>query len=202
MRRLLIPLVVCFCACACADRVINTPTGYTLQPGEFRLDYHRSGTKFQDQNAYAAVGVIPYLEFGLQYEDFDHARPQATFDAQYSLIQPYPDLLPGVSVGMLDVLNLTERGRVVFLAATFQFNLTESWSYRERINLTIGAGTGLRGAFMSLNWPIYTRLAFIAEHDSRDLSAGFDFEPVAGFGIRALVRNNKPEYGIQIRRIF
>lgn len=193
--------LICF-SIALADRTIDTPTGYTLRPGEFRLDYRESGSGLKDRESFGTVGVLPFLELGFDYQAFDKQRSRGTVNAQYSLIQPYPDLLPGISVGVLDILNRTDRGRVIFVAATYQFNLVETWVNHERINLTVGAGTGLRGAFANLYWPLYTHVAFLAEHDSRHFKVGIDLEPVAGLAFRATVQDGLPQFGIQVRRIF
>ncbi len=184
-----------------ADRNISTPTAYTLQPGEFRLDYDRDGSDPRSET-YAVFGVLPYVEVGLNYVDTPSLSNHAGVNVQYSVVQPYPDLLPGVSVGVLDLFNTTRRGRVVYAAATFQINLVERWTQRERINVTIGAGTNLHGAFFNLYWPMYTHVAFIADHDSRVLSVGIDLEPISGVAFRAVIQDNHPLYGIQIRRIF
>lgn len=203
MNRLTLGTVALFFfSAAHADRVFWTPTGYTLRPGEFRLDYSAMGSDQKEHGAFAVLGVVPFLEFSIRFDDRLAAAPEAGIDFQYSLIQPYPDLFPGISVGVLDAMNATERGTVLFLAATFQINLVEPWVFRERISLTLGGGTKLRGGFFSIHWPLHTNVAFLAEHDSISLTAGFEAEPIAGLALRVSFRDGHPVYGLQVRRIF
>ncbi|MCH8273999.1 MAG: hypothetical protein IH851_04345 [Armatimonadetes bacterium] len=196
-------LLVATVTTAHADRVVFLPTGYTLQPGEIRVEFLRETRTPAQTLVYVQAAVMPFLEVQGVWEDLPGSGAAASLNVQYSITQPFPDVLPGVSVGVLDLLGETGAGFSLFTAITWQTGIFSNWATTESANITIGYGTGrFRGAFVALELPMFQGVTFIGEHDSRELIAGLEFEPVNGIALRVLVRERGPLIGVQFRRKF
>ncbi|MCL6623783.1 MAG: hypothetical protein K6T17_04075, partial [Fimbriimonadales bacterium] len=132
------------------DQIFFLPTGYTLQPQEVRFLW-LSPTKAQREKvALIGVGVVHNWEVNGLWEEKKSGDKTVSLNIQHSIVQPYPDLFPGISVGVLDLFNETEEGRSFYVAGTWQTLIYTDWATTERGSFTVGVGTKrFRGAFVA-----------------------------------------------------
>lgn len=149
------------------------------------------------------AGVLPFLEVQAVQETMA-GDETLSINVQYGVVQPFADAAPGISIGVLDLLNQTDLGRSPFIAMTWQFNTYADWATKERASFTLGGGLGgLRdGAFVGVELPLFKRTNFVGEYDRRAITAGFDIEASKGVAVRALFREGAPIIGVQVRRRF
>ncbi len=194
-----------------ADQVFFLPTGYTLQPSEVRISWLSQTDAMRKQTAIIGAGITWGWEVNGIWEKSKSQSKTVSLNIQHSIVQPYPDLFPGISVGILDILNETKEGRSFYVAGTWQTNIYTDWATDERGSITVGAGTKrFRGAFVSLYLPLYRRLSLLGEHDSRNLLVGFElipFQSVKGekdawLGLRVVFSQGGTSLGFQLRRSF
>jgi hypothetical protein len=200
----MLPLLV-FAGTARADRVIIVPTADTLLWGEARLEYSGRLAHFEEGWARLDAGLGGFFEVQAYYEDLgETSRKRGTFNLQYGVIQPFPDKVPGIAVGVMDVLNETEIGRSLYVAVTWEFNVYSDWAERERATITIGGGVGgLDGrGLVGFSVPLFKHVAAIGDYDTRALTGGLDVEPAEHIGLRLVFREGRPFFGLQLRRLF
>ncbi len=189
---------------ATADRIISMPTAYTIQRGEAKVELMGFGEGLRYGWLRVDAQVLPFVEVQAYGLRMPGDRERFSLNAQYSILQPFPDLIPGVSVGALDITNDGDIGRSAYVALTFVSNVYSDWAEMERISLTLGAGFGGigEGVFVGLHLPMFRRVAFIGEYDTRRITAGFDFEAIRDVGVRLVFRDGQPAIGLQFRNLF
>ena len=197
LRGFLVITIVAISARGIADWTIDFPSAYTLRSGEVRLEYREVSGKSRDEWI-LNCGILPFFEIRIKSSDAQQV------DFQYSITQPYPEVAPGIAIGIFDAFDKGETGRSIYVATTFQFNVVADWSKRERGNLTIGIGTGelRKGAFVGVSMPIFPRTILLAEIFKKHQTIGLDLELTKGVGIRAMVRDGIPSFSIQFRRLY
>ncbi|MEM4408310.1 MAG: hypothetical protein QXI19_06165 [Candidatus Caldarchaeum sp.] len=165
----------------------------------------------RERFAIIGVGAIRNWEINGMLKSSQSQFKTFSLNIQHSIVQPYPDLFPGISIGILDLFNETKEGMSLYVAGTWQTNIYTDWATDERGSITIGTGTKrFRGAFVSLYLPIYRRVSLLGEHDSRDLLVGFEFVPIKNtdsskdlwIGLRVVFSNDGTSLGFQLRRSF
>lgn len=205
MNRLLaICLFTLNVAAACADRVVTMPSAYAIQKDEAKAEVLTFGKDLQFGWIRLDAQVIPFVEVQAYASKLPGQRQSVSLNAQYTIIQPFADLMPGLSVGIFDATNETEIGRSLYVAATFVSNIYSDWAEAERISLTIGGGIGglRRGLFVGLQVPMVRHVEFIGEYDTKRITAGIDVEAIPNMGVRILFRGGQPMLGLQFRRLF
>ncbi len=182
-----------FPAFCCADWISRFPTALTLQPNEFRIDYSIRNDSFQDEWK-INFGLLPFLEARLTQHN------STNVDLQYSITQPFPEVAPGLAVGIRDLTHTPE----FYFAATFQYNIVSTWAKKERATFTFGTGTGKlrKSAFVSASVPIFPKVTLLTEWFGKSQMFGIDFEPIKGIGLRASIQDQLPLFSIQYRRLF
>jgi hypothetical protein len=189
---------------AFADRVVSMPSAYAIQKGEAKAEILAFGKDLQFGWIRLDAQVAPFVEVQAFASRLPDQRQAVSLNAQYTIIQPFADLMPGLSVGIFDVTNETEIGRSLYVAATFVSNIYSDWAEAERISLTIGGGIGgmRRGLFVGLQVPMFRHVEFIGEYDTKRITAGIDIEAAPNIGARILFRGGQPMLGLQFRRLF
>lgn len=197
LRAAILIIIVTLFGQAYSDWNVDFPTAYTLRSGEARIDY-RTISGNSENEWLANFGLLPFLECSIQSGD------NTRVNFQYSITQPYPEVAPGLAVGVLDAFDEGEAGRSLYIAATFQFNIVSNWAKRERANISLGIGTGelRKGAFVGLSLPIFPCTTVLAEFFGKKQTIGLDIELIRGLGFRAMVRDGLPSFAIQFRRLF
>lgn len=193
--RLVAWLLVAFLARdAVADRLILTPTGTKVPYGTVRPEGLWELGHAKRVRAFVAVGLSQSFDAELLLDDWA-SRGTASFSFSYNYMVPVVDLAPGVSIGMVDVLDRTEFGRSVFVAVTHRIGLIGDFVGDLPAELTLGARTG-RGAFVGFMLPVAPQVRILAEHDAIRATAGVELRPVPGLAVRYLFQSSQNLVGL------
>lgn len=164
---------------AAADRLLFIPTGKKLPQGTVRGEWLFDGGDRERNRFYLGAGVTRNLEF--EFLTFSPAVSGGnrldSLNLSYNYVDPVVGFVPGLTLGVRDLLNRSE-GRALFLATTYRIGLVGDYNSDTPAELTLGVGTKpYRGAFVGVTLPFTATFRVIAEHDSRDLRAGFELKP-------------------------
>jgi len=164
-----------------------------------RLEFLVFGEETEKSLSFVQMGILPFMELQIVREEFPGEKPSASANFIYSISQPIPDYFPGVAVGILDILNETENERSFFAALTWQSIVYSDWAENESSSFTIGIGTGKLkdGIFINTSLPLYKRITFFGEYDTKIMIAGFDITALENITIRLAFRDGHPLFGFQ-----
>ena len=203
-RGVLLFLCSVFPAFLSADTIYFQPTGYTLQPGEWKITYLLKGDAKKETLISLQSALVPFVDVLVFRENFNAGSADFGFNIQYSVSQPFPDYAPGIAVGVLDAFNKTQSGRSFFIAITWQNNIFSEWAVKERSTFTIGAGTGKqeRNLFVNVKLPLYKYLSFITELDSKGVLAGLEVNWTKDFATQMIFIKGEPHFGVTFGKSF
>lgn len=188
---------------ASADTIVTTPTAYSLQAGEFQLEYLSYVKDNSRWFGSLEFSVGSFIEIRATYEDLPASGRAASMDVQYGITQPIPEYAPGLAVGIMDVFDETDRGISPYVAFTSQLNIYSEWAKKERAQFTLGFGIGgIRGLFLNFYLPVFRGISLFGEHDTHARLLGIEVEPAKGLVFRAMSRDSDTLIGIQFRRMF
>jgi hypothetical protein len=178
-------------ATAQADRLFMVPTGTKVHLGTVRFETMFEQAKSGSRRDSVATAVGQSFDFELVSDRMGSRRGGGTFDFSYNFAFPVPDVSPGISVGMRDVLNRTVDGRGLYAAATFKYGQMDPFNSNSPAEVTVGAGMGaFRGAFVGFLLPVTDRFRLIAEHDSRRITAGVELRPIPAVSLKWMHRQD------------
>lgn len=186
-----------------ADRLLTVPTGRKLPFRTVRYEFRAESTRRGFEENLLAVGIGTAFEF----EARTSFRPSdsltvGTFDVAYNIIAPIPDLSPGLSVGVQDVLNRTEDQRQAYFAATFRPGVpTPSGEAIADISIGILQGRYTH-PFVGVSLPVFKEVRLIAEHNGYRPSAAIELRPVRNAALRMQFTQAGPILGLQLYRRF
>lgn len=162
-------------AISSADRLFFIPTGTRLNQFETRIQSFFSMKGGDYRRTYLGVGLFKLVDLEFTETRSRNSATVGSFDLGFNYIVPIPDLGPGISFGVQDVLNRTPEGRSSYIAVTWKVNNDNTVNADTPLELTIGGGTGhYRGAFVGVRLPLYNGFRIVAEHDSRVITAGLE----------------------------
>lgn len=194
MRWIVIALALGWATTAVADRIVFAPTGSKLLMRQARIEFMTGLTRKREDNRF-------YLGYGLTKEieaEFmlDRIAPNArlgTMNLSYTYLGPIIDTSPGVSIGVQDAMDRTPEGRFMYVAFTYRMGLDGRYNSGVPMELTVGGGGGRRnGLFTGVVLPFTWQFRGFAEHDTRRITAGFEFRPVTGAALRLMWREGTP----------
>lgn len=194
MRWIVLAMGLGWATLASADRIVFVPTGSKLLLRMMRVEFLTDLTRNRETNRFS-------LGYGLTKEieaEFilDRIAPNArlgTMNLSYTYLGPIVDTSPGVSIGVQDVMDRTREGRLYYIAFTYRFGLDGRYNSGVPLELTLGGGFGDRGGlFTGVVIPLTWQFRGFAEHDSRRITAGFEFRPIRGVGLRLMWRDRDP----------
>lgn len=176
-----------------AERLIFIPTGDRFLGGEVRLQSFFEDGSSSVRRTYLGFGILKLADLEITEEKRHGQDSQVSFDLSFNYNKPFPDISPGLSIGVQDALDRTVDGRGFYVAMTYQFNNFDAANAETPSELTIGGGTGrYRGAFVGAKLPFTNAVRLVAEHDSMRITAGLELEiPRSGFRAMAAVRNQE-----------
>jgi len=189
-----------------ADRLIRIPTGLRLKNGEFRGELVWPQGKSDPARTYLEGGMGRAFEVGLEGQRWRGSRGellQAGVNLSYQYVVPVPDLIPGISVGVLDLFNHTHDRIGVYGAATWKFIPPLSLFAEDAAEVTLGLGLGRHeGLFFGAALPLGPPLRLLSEYDANRITAGIELRPVLGLQLRWLFFEGGNEIGVSYRTRF
>jgi hypothetical protein len=192
VRRFLFLLILASAGVARADWLVFIPSGEKLQFQTGRAEVGWAATTSKDTTTTVGFGLTHEIEVDWTTETIDPRGTIASFDTSYTFTDPVVNFLPGFTVGVQDALNDTAIGRRFYIATSYEVGMTGLYNSDTPMRLTIGAYTGgLNGPFVGIAIPFTHSFIGIAEHNSRDLTAGFQFKPTDDTYVEWLFRNNE-----------
>ena len=177
-----------------ADRIILVPTGSKLLKNMARIEFMTELTRRRtDNRTMIGFGVTKEIEVEFVLDRFAPNARLGTFNLGYTYLGPIIDTSPGITIGVQDAMNRTREGRMMYVAFTYRMGLDGRFNSGVPLELTVGGGFGDRsGVFTGVIMPFTWQFRFMAEHDTRAITAGFDFRPVRGAAIRLMWREGTP----------
>lgn len=193
MRLFAVSAVLTLSAFVSAERLIFIPTGDRLFAGEVRAQSFFEDGSIGKRRSYLGVGILKLADLELTEEKLIGQDASYSFDFSLNYAKPFPDISPGISLGIQDALDRTVDGRGVYLAVTYQFNNFEASNSETPSELTFGGGTGrFRGLFVGVKLPFTNEVRLVAEHDSQRITSGIEIAlPRSGVRVLAAVRNQE-----------
>lgn len=198
LRLVLLALLVP--AFATADRLIFIPTGGRLRSDLIKVEAINQGLKNDNRLMSVGTGLGHSFDFEV-IDSFVRGRGhRTTLDFAYNYVIPIPDLAPGITVGVQDLLNRTTTGRGFYGAITWRYNQDSEVNSDTPLDLTIGAGTGrFKGAFVGARLPLTNEFRILVEHDSQRITAGAEVVPVQNVRLLWLIQKDQTLLGASLR---
>jgi hypothetical protein len=189
-------------ASAIADRLILIPTGKKLLNDTFRIEVLTDRSRDATMG-WLGLGVGESFDFEVTAESFNDNRMVNSLDFSYNYTVPVVDFLPGLSVGVQDAMNVTERGRNVYVAVTHRYGNYGELNQDLPTELTYGLWTRSGGLFFAgVTLPFSRTLQLVAEHDSDVFTAGVQLSPHEGVQFRALFRQSQVLVSFRVQARF
>jgi len=185
---------------AVADRLITIPLGRKIGFDEFTVDSFVELSNGDSLDRFVGIGITQDFELDYHGERIDDGPMRDTIDFSYNYLPPIIDQLPGISVGVEDVLNRTSEGRRYYLATTWESSADNIGSGNLPVELTLGIAQGVElKPFVGASLPLGTNANFLVEHDGYRLSTGFEFHaPKSGVAARVFVRDQEVLVGANL----
>ncbi len=199
VRSLSVFIAIALCVPASAERVIFIPNGNKIRFGTAKFQSLYEGGSRRQEWGLLSVGVTREIEAEIEFEHFRPSSSRATAGFAYNFINPITDFAPGVTVGVLDILNRTTAGRRTFLAATYRFGQDSQYNQNSPMEFTLGISHGSRlNPIIGVTMPLTWQFKALAEHDGYLVSAGFEFKPVRNLAVRWIHRPNQTLWGLDL----
>lgn len=195
MRLACCAIALLLCGGAFADRFVETPTGYSVRHRWVKTEaWWANGRDFD--HAYLGVGIAQGFDIGATLNRYGQPSDRFGLDASWNYIRPLTDYAPGISVGMVDVLNETEMGRAAYFALTYRIGNYDPGNQDVPTDFSFGWWTRDGGSlFLSCSLPFSYSLRMISEYDGRQLAAGVEIRPFPDATIRWVFREGNPVIG-------
>jgi hypothetical protein len=187
---------------ASADRLILIPTGKKLLSDTFQIEILTDRSRDATMGWFG-LGLGQSFDFEVTGESFNDNRMVTSLDFSYNYTVPVVDFAPGLSLGVQDALGVTERGRNVYAAVTFRFGNYGELNQDIPTELTFGFWSRPEGLFFAgVRLPFSRYVSVLAEHDSENLTAGFQISPQDGIAFKALFRQDQVMVSFRVQSRF
>ncbi len=198
MRRGWILLGIMLCACAHADRVIETPTGRLLYPHYLKAELGLLNSDRARERWLVNWRVGNYVELSAVRSGFTGVAELT--GVQFNLYPEIPNYTPGISVGVTDLFDRSPNGRGYYLALSYSVpTLGETpLDYDLRVHL----GFGIRGVpafFIGFEIPLTNHLFALAEHTGRGINTALVWQPVPQLQVRASIIQNRTSWSLLLQ---
>jgi hypothetical protein len=185
-----------FTALAPADRIIFAPNALKVLNRTARLEYLYEPSRPDNSRGYLAVGLSTEIEAELVFERLEGRPLISTFNASFQYLIPIVDTSPGLAFGVQDAMDRSAEGRMYYIAFTQRFGLDGKFNSSAPLEISGGFGFGRRsGVFIGASIPFTYQFRFLAEHDLRKVSAGFELRPFNGAALRVLFHEGQTQLG-------
>ena len=196
MRKLVFIGICLLASFANAERLLFIPTGDKLRNDQIQFESWASKGNFKNRISFVGIGILDSMDFELRDEYGSFGKNRTSFDFSYNFFVPFPDVSPGISLGVQDILGNTQDGRSIFLAATWKINQDSPLNANSPIEVTLGGGTGrYRGAFFGARMPFTDGFRLLTEHDSRKLRLGFEIVPLRDLKVLWMTDEQTTSFG-------
>ena len=174
------------------------PIGRKILAEHFRADYGWASNEPRNYRASLGAGVTKDLEVEFYLSRLEPDGVFGTFDVSYNALSPLMDYAPGISLGMLDVMDRTTLGRTGYLAVTWALGLDGSYNRQTPLDITIGVRVGRDSkGFVAASVPFTWAFRLMAEHDGFNPRVGLEFQPRRGLPLRWMTDPSGPSWGVR-----
>jgi hypothetical protein len=202
MTRLAVPAFLALAALAPADRVITVPTARKIPAGTVRYEFRGQAVGSGVRENLLGIGLNQFYELEMRTSSLYGKEEKGTFDFSYNVVAPIPEISPGISFGVQDVLDETEDRRRYYGAITFRpIFSTVNGDVAGEVTLGIIQGEYTH-PFVGAVVPFSREFRLLAEHNGFRPAAGFEVRPRADLGLRFQVREGRTLVGLQYTRKF
>ncbi len=185
-----------------ADRLVLSPRSIRTPSGSFRSEWMVAPSA-KESRGFLWLPVDRQFEAELAYDRRSERDPVFTGGLTYFVTTPVPDALPGLSVGVRDLLNRTTEGRSGFVALTFRTDNFGDLQQKTPTEVSFGAISQGGGKFFaSAVLPFADQFRLLAEHDSVAMSVGLEVLPAPGLAARVLLRDNDHWFSLRWSQSF
>ncbi|MEI6512075.1 MAG: hypothetical protein WCO51_02235 [bacterium] len=182
-----------------ANRLINIPTSSMLAPRESEFNFAMLGSDPSKYYAWFNYGLTEQIEVSTTRASSVEQGEYTTMNAEWHVFPLVPGLLPGVSVGVEDILGQSSFGAGVYVVITHNIMLEGGPDGRDFV-LHLGIGSqGIKGVFVGFEMPVTEKLTFIAEHDSRDVNLALQWQLSPDVNIRGYLLHERQYLGASFR---
>ena len=186
-----------FSAVASADRLITVPTARKIPVGFGRYEFRGVPKSGGAHESLIGVGLTTLYEMELRTSSLDGGGERGTFDLAYNVIAPIPELAPGISFGIQDVLGRTQDHRRYYAAVTYRpYVLTANGEMPADVTIGMIQGPYLH-PFVGVMLPLAHELRLLVEHNGYRGAAGVEYRPRANFALRWQFRDRQNMASVQ-----
>ncbi len=180
---------------ACADRVIEIPTGRLLYPQFIKAELGILPSDGARERWLINWRVGSYLELHAVRSD----RAELA-GVQVNLYPEIPNYAPGLSVGIWDLFDRSPEGRGYYLALSYSVPTLGETPLDHDLRFHIGIGLeGMPPLFVGFEIPLTNHLFMLAEHDGRRINAAMVWQPIPQVQLRATLLQNRTSWGLLIQ---
>jgi hypothetical protein len=183
---------------ACADRVIEVPTGRLLYPQFLKAEL---GILQGDRTRERWVinwRVGSYLELHAMRSGV--ANQLELVGVQVNLYPEIPNYAPGLSVGIRDLFDRSAEGRGYYLALSYSVSTLGETPLDYDLRFHIGIGfEGMPALFVGFEIPLTNHLFMLAEHIGNQINAALVWQPIPQVQLRATLLQNRTSWGLLIQ---
>ena len=188
-------VLACIPAFAGAERLFNIPTASKTKIGDYKFGVRYNQHRFKDYEGQIGFGISDSIDAEATTERIGN-RTTSSMNLSYNLLTAFPDLAPGLSIGLRDILDNSRQGRSAYFAFTFKVNQFGTYNQNTPLEVTIGAATGgMDGMFFGAMIPFVDQFRLIAEHDTLGMQAGLEIRPTKDLSIQWMFRREKTQLG-------
>ena len=203
MRYLILAISI-GCAClAQADYVVTVPNARKILEGDFKAQFMWEAGTSDNVRTYMGYGVTKSIEFDLTSETLTPRNTLASFDLSYTITYPFVNKVPGLAGGVIDALNNSQNGRHYYLALSYDVGMVGMYNGDTPMQVVLGGFWGsMSGPFVGITIPYTEAFRLLAEHDTKTISAGFEFKPTKETSLRWIFRNRQVLWAVGISARF
>lgn len=176
---------------SCADRFILSPLGRKLPFGAIKLEHFWEGGSGERYVDHLGFGFTTIFDGEFVVDHLPGRSSKVSLDLAYNVTGPVVDIVPGVSFGVQDAMNVTEDGRRFFWVTTYDLGLDGKYNSRTPLQFSFGATAGHRtGGILSVSLPFSPWFRLLTEFDTGRITNGIEYKPSTTHSVRLLTRNS------------
>ena len=160
----------------------------------------------QDSNWYENrldFGLDANFDASVRFSNQAGESHVTSLDLAYNYISPITDIVPGISIGVMDAPNVTAKGRRFFTAITFRSSKSDEGSSLNPSEATLGFTAGSHSAgFVGVMLPVSNTFHLLVEHDGWAINSGLELRPADNLAVRWLVMDRRAAVSLQTWKKF
>lgn len=168
-----------------AERLIFLPIGSKIPFRTARFEWLQA-TSGRDYRGYLGFGVNRDFDAEILLDGNGSKTSNGSLSFSYNFISPIVDAMPGISVGVTDLLDRTRSGREYYIATTFAQGI-EGAEFADRFDITFGYQAGRRnGLFVGVRLPFNSNFSFLTEFDGNKPTAALEYRVNSALALRLI----------------